>query len=142
MTSTSECLEGRGAMPQLARLNSALQRSILAALDGLDTDDAKTISDLATAAGAQRRFLSESPHFPKSLAAQLAALPGCDQTWSFKTTGAGGEDALLVFGRSSDISAADRTLRSLGWHPMPASFTGNGLRLCRSLEFSEAPHGS
>ena len=148
MTSTSEWLEERAAMPQLARLNSALQRSILAALIQMDLDttdlrddNTKTISDLAAATGAQRRFLSESPHFPKSLAAQLAALPGCDQTWSFKTTGAGGEDALLVFGRSADISAADSTLRTLGWHPMPASFTGLGLRLCRSLEFSEAAHG-
>ena len=144
MTSTSEWLEGRDAMAQLARLNSALQQSILATLSDtdLDKDDAKTISDLATAAGAQRRFLTESPHFPKSLAAQLTALPGCDQSWSFKTTGAGGEDALLVFGRSGDIRAADSTLRSLGWHPMPASFIGHGLRLSRSLEFSEAPHGS
>ena len=132
-------------MPELARLNAALQRSILAALiemdSDLDTDDTKTMSDLASAAGAQRSFLAESPHFPKSLAAHLAALPGCDQTWSFKTTGAGGEDALLVFGRKADITAADSALRSLGWHPMPASFTGHGLRLRRSPEFSETHHG-
>ena len=138
MTSTSEWLEERAAMPELTRRNAALQRSLLAAL--VDTNSDKTTSDLAASAGAQRRLLSESPHFPKSLAAQLAVLPGCDQTWGFKTTGAGGEDALLVFGRSGDITAADATLRTLGWHPMPAPFIGHGLRLSRGLEFLETTH--
>ncbi len=75
---------------------------------------------------AHRRFLSQAPGFPETLARQLSALPGCDQSWTFKTTGAGGEDAILLFGPAESLREADSLLRTLGWHQLTAGFTDQG----------------
>ena len=42
-----------------------------------------------------RSHMQGSPGFPLELQSSLSTLSGFDRTWSFKTTGSGGEDALL-----------------------------------------------
>lgn len=47
-------------------------------------------------------------------------LNGCDDNWSFKTTGAGGEDALILIGSKEDIELPKTHLEKNGWYPLKA----------------------
>ncbi len=55
-----------------------------------------------------------TPAFPELLR-QMQKLPGCDRTWGCKTTGAGGEDALLLFGAQEVTESARELLHNTGW---------------------------
>ena len=69
--------------------------------------------------GNYRQFFSGGPHFPIQLRKKLEELAGLDQTWSYKTTGAGGEDSLLLVGPRDATQPARECLQRLGWHPLP-----------------------
>jgi mevalonate kinase len=78
----------------------------------------------------KNRALFEScADFPKNIAKQLLELDGCDQTWSFKTTGAGGEDALLLIGKKEDLYQADSLLKSINWLPIPYKFSTQNIQI-------------
>lgn len=81
--------------------------------------------------GALRALQREAPHFPRSLEDQLISLQGCDETWSFKTTGAGGEDTLLVVGSEEATAGVFAGLRASGWQPEPLSMAGDGIKVVR-----------
>ncbi len=66
-------------------------------------------------------FGALSHSFP--LLQKLKEVKGLDQSWSFKTTGAGGEDAILLVG---ETSLAEDLLSKLGWSKLPAEFTNFG----------------
>ena len=63
-----------------------------------------------------RSLMRHSPFFPSFLEEALKSLDGFDHTWTFKTTGSGGEDALLFFGREENLCEAKKVLLSLGWY--------------------------
>ena len=70
---------------------------------------------LLAAIGEQRRFFETSRNFPGQFAEAIGALPGMDEVWSYKTTGAGGEDAIIVMAPPilhSDILTA---VSKAGW---------------------------
>jgi hypothetical protein len=71
--------------------------------------------------GALRTFFLQSPFFPSHIFQDLLTLPGLDSTWSIKTSGAGGEDALLVFGLDSEIASVSTCLIAKGWHKLKVS---------------------
>ncbi len=73
-----------------------------------------------------RRFFEAAPGFPHTVAKHLMQVPGFDQDWSFKTTGAGGEDALLLFGTAESLVPAHETLVSLGWSRLDLAFSEEG----------------
>ena len=66
---------------------------------------------------------------PRTLLPALHNLSGLDRQWSWKTSGAGGEDALLVIGHQQDIAAATACLAELGWQRFAYSVTAQGLHL-------------
>ncbi|MBP9708259.1 MAG: hypothetical protein KBD78_11495 [Oligoflexales bacterium] len=70
-----------------------------------------------------RKLLETNRIFPLHLLHILEALPGFDKTWSFKTTGAGGEDAILLIGEAQDILAATEALKLSGWSYLPNIFS-------------------
>lgn len=59
----------------------------------------------------------------------LAAIPGCDENFTFKTTGAGGEDALLLIGPSAELKKPGELLSEQGWYRLPGKPTGRGLTI-------------
>ncbi len=63
-----------------------------------------------------RSLMRNSPFFPSSLEEALKVVDGFDKIWTFKTTGSGGEDALLFFGREENLQKAKKVLLSLGWY--------------------------
>ena len=73
-----------------------------------------------------RRFFASSPAYPKGLARQLEGLPECDQNWTFKTSGAGGEDALIIIAELAVPNIVDATLNSHGWTRLDLQFAGPG----------------
>lgn len=74
-----------------------------------------------------RKLFRYSPHFPSHVEYVLKDIPGYDRNWSFKTTGAGGEDALLFVGTLDP--EIERSLDSIGWYKLPYSFTHQEPRL-------------
>lgn len=63
-----------------------------------------------------RSLMRDSPFFPIYLEEAVKNIDGFDKTWSFKTTGSGGEDALLFFGQEENLYEAKKVLLSLGWY--------------------------
>lgn len=86
-----------------------------------------SFGEVIRAIAKQRQLFEASPCFPHSLLKVLKALPGFDQAWSFKTTGAGGEDAILVFAPPEKHSMIQRCLAESAWTPMPARLSEQGI---------------
>lgn len=89
-------------------------------------NDGKHEAALYAAMGQFRQLFSSAPDFPQNIANKIATCTGCDKHWSFKTTGAGGEDAILVAGRSENLRQVFDLLTDCGWHPMPYTFSPIG----------------
>ena len=83
-------------------------------------------TQLCAAVQAHRDIFTRSPAYPTSILEALATLPGFDQTWTFKTTGAGGEDALILFGPREALTSAFQSLEALGWQELDALFIDTG----------------
>ena len=66
---------------------------------------------------------------PSALVRSLKSLKGCDRDWTFKTTGAGGEDSLLFFGEEAKLQEAFELMKAESWYPLNAGFTHEGLSL-------------
>ena len=78
-------------------------------------DKAGAWEHLLGAVGDQRRFFESRRNFPGQFAEAIGVLPGMDEVWSYKTTGAGGEDAIIVLAPAvlhSDILTA---VSKVGW---------------------------
>ncbi len=108
----------------------------LATTAGVQADDATAkpnaaVLTLVRAVAAHRQLFTGAPHFPQALAVALSEVDGCDLTWSFKTTGAGGEDALLLVGLEADLRAPAAVLKTLGWRRLRAGFESAGARVSR-----------
>ena len=77
-----------------------------------------------------RQFFEASPHFPKRILESLSLLEGFDKSFTFKTTGAGGEDALLIIGHENDMIEATTSLQNIGWKKLNSQFCVTGLEVC------------
>lgn len=75
-----------------------------------------------------RQLFEENPHFPIAIKRGFQELRGFDQDWTFKTTGAGGEDSILLFGHESDIAPAKAQLKTLGWEKLDANICHDGIK--------------
>jgi hypothetical protein len=129
MTSTFAWLEARAKFHSLDEANGVLREAFLRALR--TPDDPEAVAWLCAACGAQRRIFSDAPSYPRLLAERLTALPGCDKEWSFKTTGAGGEDAVLLLGHRHTLIQAEKALKDTGWQRIAVSFECAGTRVTR-----------
>lgn len=78
----------------------------------------------------------QPPEF-QPLLEKLARVSGCDEDFTFKTTGAGGEDALLLIGPSDKVKKPAEVLAAHGWYRLPGQPTGQGL----SVEFLPSRDG-
>lgn len=62
-----------------------------------------------------RRCFEKVPDFPLNIHRQLQRFPDIDITWTYKTTGAGGEDALIFIGKPEALSKPIACLEAIGW---------------------------
>jgi hypothetical protein len=88
------------------------------------------LTPLVTTIAAHRTFMADSPVFPHGPAKILDQVPGVDRTWTWKPTGAGGEDSLLLIGPAEDINPAISAMTSSGWQLSTMGFCREGLQLC------------
>lgn len=110
MGGTFEYLESRGLLADLLPRSEALVDAFVQALgEGAPT------KALIAAVPPMRALFEESPAYPAATAQALKNLPGCDRSWTFKTTGAGGEDALLLIGGPDELTAPLQALAARGW---------------------------
>lgn len=91
--------------------------------------DAHAQSHLIACVREHRSLFEGSPHDPSPLRAALMRLPGFDHTWSFKTTGAGGEDAILLIGEPTCLALATDTLYRMGWDRLSARLSSEPARV-------------
>jgi mevalonate kinase len=81
-----------------------------------------------------RTFFMSSPLFPSEISSELAQCQGHDIVWSWKTTGAGGEDAILILGSLENAKPGIKLLLSRGWRRLDAKFSENGIRLTSTTD--------
>lgn len=105
---------------------TALQRAFADTLHDLNN-----LHTLIEATAQWRRWFSASPHFPTHIDAALRTINGRDRKWSWKTSGAGGEDALIVIGYRADITAVSACLVALGWQNFDYRVAQHGMQLRR-----------
>lgn len=109
---------------QLLDLSSQLTKSFTKFLIKLS---AENFSDLLLKNYQHRLFFSSAPHFPHNIVNELEKLPACDKKWTFKTSGAGGEDAIILIGSKREIQVAEQCLAAKAWYPLKYEIYEHGL---------------
>ncbi|MFK7872475.1 MAG: mevalonate kinase [Oligoflexales bacterium] len=79
--------------------------------------------------GRHRQCFEGSPHYPQRVADQLDSCEGVDKKWSYKFTGAGGEDAILMMGDKISVKHPSALLTSLGWKKTDKKFSDDGIQV-------------
>ena len=124
LTTTNSWIQAEGLQASVRAHTCNLVASFLSLLQR--NDNAK-LSALVAAVAAWRQVFAASPCFPTHIAAMLTDLPDCDKDWTFKTSGAGGEDALLLIGNPQSLRPAANLLRLHGWQAISYQVDMKGL---------------
>lgn len=90
---------------------------------------AKDFALIIQANRAHRELFQKAPFYPSHLYKLLASIDGFDRSWTFKTTGAGGEDAILLIGHTSDLTEVNRLLQEKGWNRLDSPWSSEGCQL-------------
>jgi mevalonate kinase len=125
LISTRSWLDQQNRWDELMAASEALIDEILA----LRETTGKLSKSLIAAVQRQRHVFEDAPGFPRNLFAELARISGFDDEWTAKTTGAGGEDAILIFADRERLEFVELTLRELGWNRLNSFFTDAASRL-------------
>jgi mevalonate kinase len=125
MKTTIAWLRTSGNLDVLVRISRELVQSFVPVLSG----DAVELGQLLRAIEAHRTLMSGSPSFPPRVAEILNQTSGLGTTWSWKTTGAGGEDALLLVGKPENTEIPAQKLRLLGWTDLPDGLDGSRMQI-------------
>lgn len=118
VSDTMEWADRSGKWDAILSVNEALIERVIRWLTGELADQ-----EVFSVCREHRMIFADSPHFPRTLINEILKIDGCDESWSFKTTGAGGEDALLMLGNWQPIACE---LSKLGWTPAPFQFRNGG----------------
>jgi mevalonate kinase len=78
---------------------------------------------LIMAVKAHRQIFESAPNFPHRVFDELKRLTQFDQSWTAKTTGAGGEDAILIFAAPEQMEFVELAAGELGWQRLSGFFT-------------------
>ena len=126
MGSTSKWLKENNQWEKLKVLSEELVTQML---DFFACPSEQSFSDLVRKISSHRNIFKNSPKFPTELSQLLESLDGFESDWTFKTTGAGGEDAILLFGKKHIIDAVVERVEALGWRLFDGSFSELGAHL-------------
>ncbi len=111
---------------QLMKLSETQVDAWIEVIEG----DNRSIQYLINAVSAHRDFMANSPVFPDRVAKALAACDNDEKRWTWKPTGAGGEDSILLIGAEDALAQPVATLEGSGWKRSEMPFTKRGLQLC------------
>lgn len=135
MQTTASWLDFGSRMEKFLDVSEALVDAFNLCIQQPNTTSLKAL--ISTCAASRAQFVG-SPHFPANIAANLGVIPGLDKKWTWKTTGAGGEDAILLIGEQHEILEASKRLSDLGWNRLNARFSDLGAHVVQHAE----PHVS
>ncbi len=129
--STVDWIHERGVWQDLCSLDERVQASLkqLLAISPSEATPLSLIEEFYGAVKNHRQLIRQMPQYPGEIAIALQETPGCDKAWTFKTTGAGGEDALLLWGEIPYLMDATKVLRGLGWKRLEAGFERFGMQV-------------
>ena len=120
---TMKWIDGQGHVPMVVA-SMELQYAFTNALR-----DLTNLKSLIEAVAQWREWFSDSPHFPKHIESALRSVSWLDQRWSWKTSGAGGEDALIIVGHRKDLVDVSTCLAEQGWQPFKYAIAERGMQL-------------
>ena len=109
----------------IALMNDAKE----AFLHALANGDAELKSTAIAKIAELRKLLLLSPCFPRHIEDALKGCRGFDKEFTYKTSGAGGEDAIILFGSLEQTAEARDKLKSLGWFQLDINFPCHGARV-------------
>lgn len=112
-----------------ASLANHSEMAVDAFMEFFQSDMQKGFNELVYAVQNLRKVFESSPDFPVTVDKALKSLAGIDNHWTYKTTGAGGEDALLIIGHPDYLRAPVEALERLGWSRLKAPLMVEGARL-------------
>jgi mevalonate kinase len=133
MNATLDWLQENRALPKLAEISEDMIEEFDHGLTHgqFDSDALKRLFCLFKQ---HRHTFVGSPCYPESIVSILEAIPDCDSNWSFKTTGAGGEDALILLGPKEILPGVLEHLHPFGWELSPFQFSSVGSQIDFSHE--------
>lgn len=131
LQSTKDWLEDSGRSSEFYQLSNKLV-GLLVEMQSMDKTSFDEMHHVFGTMGKHRRFFYQSPNFPSYIADRLDNLTGVDKTWSYKTTGAGGEDAIILFGDKEQIKDARKELQALQWNPYEIAICSQGMNFTKS----------
>ena len=123
MGSTTKWLKDQGLWDELKEASEELVDEMLAFFKA---PSAVPFKKLLERISTHRKIFRDSPKFPKKLSSFLEAQHGFEENWTYKTTGAGGEDAVLLFGKKEDLEPLLESVAGLGWTLFEGSFSELG----------------
>ena len=114
----------------LKNLNASSEKLITAFKTVLQNNqEPKNLSDLIRAVCEHRSIFAGAPSFPRALLTALEKIEGFGTNFSFKTTGAGGEDSVLLIGLEDHIAEANKVLAKHGWSKIENPFSERGIEV-------------
>jgi mevalonate kinase len=131
MKSTLSWLKEENLLPDLKVLSEKLISAFKAALQ--ESQEQVNLSDLISTVCKHRRIFEGAPSFPRSLLSALENVDGFGTNFSFKTTGAGGEDSVLLIGLPNHIENASKVLAKQGWSKIDSPFRESGIEVLCSM---------
>ncbi|MFW7377475.1 MAG: mevalonate kinase [Oligoflexus sp.] len=128
---TKDWLSEHKLWPDLLNISNELVAIFRQTLSAEQTE----LKELLPALQQLQNLFLPSPDYPLALHQSLAALPGFQTLWTYKTSGAGGEDAIILIGRQEDLSPAFQSLKNLGWSRLPYALGAERLKIT-----ADSPH--
>lgn len=126
---TLSIIEDSIPISQFLELSERLVQTFIKYLLDLDDVNKKINQDLFDEVKFHRSILKKAQREQFFfLLSELQNIPGCDKNWSFKTTGAGGEDALILIGQKEPLIPAMNFLNSSGWFLLSTKYSQDGIR--------------
>lgn len=133
MHTTNSWLDSAGRLDKIMDVSESLVDSFSQCLH---YPSKRSLRELIYNCAVSRSLFVGNPHFPAELATKLGQIAGVDSTWSWKTTGAGGEDAILLIGEQAQISDAESSLKQSGWYRLNANFSDQGAKVITSTDMT------
>ncbi len=113
-------LDGEKLWEKLLPLSEELVASFIDIIDNPESDHSK--QRMIASVIKHRNFFEQAPGFPRDILESLKTVNGFDESWTFKTTGAGGHDAILIIGNPPEQELGN-TLKEIGWEKSSYRFS-------------------
>lgn len=139
MHTTNSWLDSAGRLDKMMDVSESLVDSFSQCLH---YPSKKSLRELIYNCAGSRSLFVGNPHFPAEIAAKLGQITGVDSTWSWKTTGAGGEDAILLIGEPEQILGVESCLKQSGWYRLNAKFSDQGAQVITSSDMKYSQHAA